>query len=322
MRKNPVFRFLALLGLTCMTACARDGGWNISTPATEGIAPWINASVRVQAENGHVASGFLVTLPSADPKAPPRTILVTNKHVIDENDEKRREAKFINVFFNSRNAEGKIVPDSFKIPFVYQGRKLWVEHPEPLIDVMAFDVSVVFKTHPEITHAPVPVSLIPPKDVMQREKIDAGAETLIIGYPLDFKYTSSNLPLIRQGIIASKTGEDVFIHGRFPSGKVDNFSLPGFLLDGIILPGSSGSPVVLKPSSLSPRRPPFLLGIVSRTTLSSVTTANGEFPVMAGIGIIFGAASIIETLAQFDAPAGPSNAAETKVQLKPAPSSP
>ena len=83
--------------------------------------------------------------------------------------------------------------------------------------------------------------------------------------------------------------------------------IPGFLIDAAIVPGSSGSPVVLKPvigrkvrdQILIETTKPYLLGIVSATETAAIRLENDSFPTLAGLGIVFDVETIRETIESF-----------------------
>ena len=114
-------------------------------------------------------------------------------------------------------------------------------------------------------------------------------------------------PLVRQGIVATRIGERIHMRLRSPSGNVGRVEIPGFLVDAAIIPGSSGSPVVLKPvigrkvkeKIEMTMATPYLLGIVSATETASIRVEQQAFPVLAGLGIVFDAVTIQETVEQF-----------------------
>lgn len=64
-----------------------------------------------------------------------------------------------------------------------------------------------------------------------------GDEVFIVGYPLGFQDEANNLPVFRNGLIATSYG--VPYEGK-----------PQCLIDANLHPGTSGSPVLLKPKSL------------------------------------------------------------------------
>jgi S1-C subfamily serine protease len=89
--------------------------------------------------------------------------------------------------------------------------------------------------------------------------VDLGTETLVVGYPLGFYDTHHNLPIVRSGTVATTFG--AMFRGQ-----------PLFLIDAVLHPGTSGSPVVLPRSTVQKmisgdirmgNFPPYLLGINS-----------------------------------------------------------
>ena len=89
--------------------------------------------------------------------------------------------------------------------------------------------------------------------------------------------------------------------------RPDRTIIPGFLVDAAIVPGSSGSPVVLKPiigrkvgENISlEAAPPYLLGIVSASETATLRVEDRIFPTFAGLGIVFDVSTIRETIELF-----------------------
>ena len=83
--------------------------------------------------------------------------------------------------------------------------------------------------------------------------------------------------------------------------------IPGFLIDASIVPGSSGSPVVLKPivgrkvrdQIAMETAKPYLLGIVSATETAAIRVESTLFPTLAGLGIVFDVETIHQTIELF-----------------------
>ena len=81
-----------------------------------------------------------------------------------------------------------------------------------------------------IDMAPFGPDLLP-----EQEKLDDLSlfqEVKVVGYPIGIWDTKNNLPIMRRGMVASDIGKD------FNGG-------PQFLIDAAIMPGSSGSPVLV-----------------------------------------------------------------------------
>jgi len=266
---------------------------------------WVHATVRVENEWGKGGTGFLV-IRKIDPKQG-KVFLVTNKHVIHPNPQSREKAAFLTLFLNVREKEGKVFGKSFQVPLKEDDQKLWRGHPDPNVDVLAVNVTSLINSQPNIENRGADYSLFATPRVLKDEDITEGEEVLIIGYPLGLFHTQTYSPLVRQGIVSSRIGERIRIRFHYPSGEIRSTEIPGFLVDAAILPGSSGSPVVLKPIigrevknkiEMKMARP-YLLGIISATETASIRVETDTFPVLAGLGIVFDAATIQETIERF-----------------------
>ena len=60
----------------------------------------------------------------------------------------------------------------------------------------------------------------------------------------------TNFPIIRSDLISSMIGEELQDEVKSPDGKRRKRILRSFLVDGVIIPGSGGSPVALPPVSV------------------------------------------------------------------------
>ena len=114
-----------------------------------------------------------------------------------------------------------------------------------------------------------------------------------------------NYPLVRQGIVATRIGGE--LHEEVPTSTqgMSIRKLRGFLIDGATIPGSSGSPVLLKQNPgryykgrylLGQSNPRFLLGIVAETRYAPIRTSTGGAQGFAGLGLAFDTITIRETI--------------------------
>ena len=266
---------------------------------------WVHATIRVENEWGKGGTGFLV-IRKIDQKQG-KVFLVTNKHVIHPTPQGREKATFLTLFLNVREKEGMVFGKSFQVPLAEDDHKLWREHSEPNVDVLAVNVTSLINSQPNIENRGAEYSLFATPRILREEDITAGEEVLILGYPLGLFHPRIHSPLVRQGIVASRIGERIHLRLRSPSGETRRVEIPGFLVDAAIVPGSSGSPVVLKPvvgRKVKGRIDmetaiPYLLGIVSAAETASIRMEEYSFSVLAGLGIVFDAQTIRETIEQF-----------------------
>lgn len=278
------------------------GGGALGSPIA---LSWVHATVRIENEWGESGTGFLV-IRAIDEKQG-KVFVATNKHVVNKDPQKRKNAHFLTLFMNVKEKDGTISARSFRIPLVVDGQRLWREHPDPHVDVLAVDITPLINSHPEIEKKWADYSLFATFDVLQKEEITVGKEVLVIGYPLGLAHARTNSPLVRQGIVATRIGERIHINVPLPSGKTERVEIPGFLVDSAIVPGSSGSPVVLKPvigrkvgdAIVMGIATPYLLGIVSDTTIAPIQIGDRVFPTLAGLGVVYDAGTVKEAIELF-----------------------
>lgn len=266
---------------------------------------WVHATVRVENEWGKGGTGFLLIRKME--KKQGKVFLVTNKHVIHPDPESREKAQFLTIFLNVREKDGTVAGKSFQVPLNEDDLKLWREHPNPHVDVLAVDITSLINSHPNLENRGADYSLFATPQILKEENITEGEEVLILGYPLGLFHTRIHSPLVRQGIVATKIGERIQVRIPSSSGSPQRVEIPGFLIDASIIPGSSGSPVVLKP--IIGRKvkdkidmgtaTPYLLGIVSATETAAIRMEGYAFAALAGLGIVYDASTIQETIELF-----------------------
>ena len=297
------FSFFLLTAAAVLTeGCGKAGASPIALN-------WVHATLRVDNDAGKGGTGFLIIRRISEKKG--KVFLVTNKHVVGLDPEKRDEARFLTLYVNSRDEKGKVTGTSLQAPLVENGHKLWRQHPDPNVDVLAVDVTSMINSHPHLQNQGADYSFFATPEVLKKEQITEGDEVLVLGYPLGLFHARIHSPLVRQGIIATKIGTPIQIRFRNSSGEWKRVEIPGFLVDAAILPGSSGSPVVLKP--IIGRKighkiemdlaTPYLLGIISATETASIRLMEEySFPVLAGLGIVYDVTTIRATIELFFAP--------------------
>ncbi|WP_458746460.1 serine protease family protein [Candidatus Nitrosocosmicus sp. T] len=123
--------------------------------------------------------------------------------------------------------------------------ELWIDHPNPLIDLFISPVGYYvdqlnineFLPH----YSTMEKSLIPSEE--QFKDFTPLEDIMMIGYPNGLWDSENNLPIVRRGITATSISTDY-------NGK------KGFLIDSAVYPGSSGSPIFMfnEGSYSTPRR--------------------------------------------------------------------
>jgi S1-C subfamily serine protease len=157
---------------------------------------------------------------------------VTNRHVIiDEEYDFVPDSLELNLHINQEDLNKN---KKYTINLYEEDKKLWLEHPTggKKIDVVAVPVDkdeIDSKFH---------VVAFSEKDLISpRRFISIGDDLLVVGYPLGIRDTKHKTPIVRSAIIASV------------------YPLPFdgeqyFLIDSFLHDGTSGSPVLLKPSDV------------------------------------------------------------------------
>lgn len=199
------------------------------------------------------ASGFFYALGEVSNAAD--YFFVTNRHVV-ENPDNRTPYDALRLTLHTDR--GNIRSNSeLTLPLLRGGSRTWKCFDDAEIDIALIPVQREKITKGGFFVRAFSAAALPPSDL----QIGLGEDVLVVGYPLGFYDTINNLPIFRRASVASVY--PVPFRGK-----------PFFLVDSRLHPGTSGSPVVLKPSSLLQMRDrvafmskpsTYLLGIHSHT---------------------------------------------------------
>lgn len=267
---------------------------------------WLYATMMIENQWGGKGTGFLVNRAIDEQQS--KVFLVTNKHVLHEDLATRQLAKKVVLHLNVKNQDDTISAQAAELTLTLDdGSKRWREHPDVDVDVLALDVTQLIVQHPQVEKRWSSYSLFADATKLQELDITIGEEITVIGYPLGLRHRTTNFPLIRGGIIATRIGETLEDEIEESDGTPRKRVLRGFLIDGATIPGSSGSPVVLKPTPgrfvkgniVMGAPQPVLLGIMAETRYAPVRTPAGTIPSFAGLGLAFDAETVRETIELF-----------------------
>lgn len=216
-----------------------------------------------------------------------RLFLITNRHVVIKEDK--------NYYPDEIRLRLHLTPndirqnDDFSLAlYDTSGSPIWLEHPSAgaNIDVVALPLDGEhlrsrFFIRPFGTRDLVPDNV----------EIGIGEDILVIGYPLGFYDSIHNLPIIRNAILASV----------YP---VPFSGYPMVLIDSRLHSGTSGSPVVTKPTqmlrqrdgstSMLARPVMFLLGVHSASVDMVDRDPNQDEPL--GLSVAWFAKTITEII--------------------------
>lgn len=193
-------------------------------------------------------------------------VIVTNKHVV----EGAVKGRFLLTLHNGTDgpAIGKV--QAYEIDS-FQSR--WLPHPDKDVDLCVMPIAPLIheaeKTNTRFFFSTLDNSLIPTASDMDDM---LGLETIVmVGYPNGLWDKVNNLPIFRQGVLASNYKYDW-------NGKKE------FLIDAACFPGSSGSPVLLFEVGSYQTRNALVMG--SRIKLLGILYAGPQHTIHGDIQVI------------------------------------
>ncbi len=178
--------------------------------------------------------------------------LVTNRHVIEEHVGNPANGPLMVRFNLKSSAREYTAPLNDE-----HGKQNWHAHPNPLVDVAVISINGPFLKAEGARFS----FFTSDHDVLSRAKakevgLSEGDGVFVLGFPMGIVDGGQDYVIVRQGIIA-----------RIKD-ALDSSAVTSFLIDALIFPGNSGSPVVLKPDVLSIEgskqaiKQAYLLGVV------------------------------------------------------------
>jgi hypothetical protein len=234
-----------------------------------------------------------------------RAYLVTARHVLGKTRSEIENTAHYTLRYNENASTGlRLAKQLFT---VCNSPANWVMHPDPNIDVAALDVTDWINEVPEGYFRFCPLTELATPMSFAAVDCDAGDEVFVIGYALKLQQGTTSLPLFRKGVLATSPRRRLL-------DPDSGASLRGFLVDGAIMPGSSGSPVITTSRrfisgdlEVTPYRP-LVAGIVAqewgrgelqRYNAAANSAAARDIEGYANLGFAHSSATIIETIAEF-----------------------
>lgn len=233
-----------------------------------------------------------------------RSYLVTARHVLGANASEISCTHEYLLRYNGLAGDRFVVREK---PFpISNAPANFAIHPDQNVDVAVLDVTSWIMEISDGHFRFWPLSEIANATSLTTAECDAGDNVFVLGYPLTLRQGSTNLPLVRQGVLATSPRRALI-------DPIKNRDLRGFLVDGAIMPGSSGSPIVSTSKrfvagdlEMTPYRP-LAVGVVvqewgrgelQRYDAASSAGSDAQIGGYANLGFAHSGSTIIETIAQ------------------------
>lgn len=181
--------------------------------------------------------------------------LVTNKHMVSDwtlaDGNISNFNKFINVYFYNSGHIAQKQPTRINL-LDQQGHvraNVIYSHPDNSVDIAIIFLNAALRNIGSLGLTAFDVSYLRPFKAITSMDFNIGSEVFVLGYPFGITSLKTHYPIAKFGFIAATPGEEFAINVKDVSRarKVVDVRLTGKLLiiDGLIMPGNSGGPVVL-----------------------------------------------------------------------------
>jgi len=188
--------------------------------------------------------------------------LVTNKHMVSDwtlsDGSISNFNKFIDVHFHKSNQMAKTQATRINL-LDQQGEvraNVVYAPPDKTVDIAIIFINAALKDLSGFYLPAFDVSFLRPFNAITSINFNIGSQVFVLGYPLGITSLVTNYPIAKFGFIASTPGEEfaIDVNDTNRAGKRAAVRLAGKLLiiDGLIVPGNSGGPVLL-PSVIKTR---------------------------------------------------------------------
>jgi len=251
-------------------------------------------------------TGFLVGRPVPDKEGKSKIYLVTNKHMIGQwslVDTLIPDPSLV-MFLYGKGSSAPIIPVQVNLVDKKGSLLPTVKvHPNPKIDIAVIDITPQLVAIKGLDLAFFDVSyLIPLDSITPQTYTGIGDQVFAIGYPAGITSSKTFRPIIKAGYISSSLSGDLTIYSNWVNRRKQKLKASAegkfFLVDGLIIGGNSGGPIVRAKerkfrvidgqfSYTKGEIPNLILGIVSYGMNNT------------GISVIYSSDHIIEVFEQF-----------------------
>ena len=200
----------------------------------------LKSTVYIKNSFGNVGTGFLISKSVEENRK--GLFLITNKHMLRK-DGAGEYTKSIDVrFYAIDQAKGV---EWVRIPVLLddnQFANIVFMHPKEEIDIVGILISpIAAQMQDRISFMNLGEDTIVTREISQKEYIDSGEDLVVLGYPAGIFSENNYLPLMKSGLLASSSSEDLLL-------KLGNKEIKGkiYLVEGALFGGNSGGPVLVK----------------------------------------------------------------------------
>jgi len=193
-------------------------------------------------------TGFLISYKTS--KEGSKVLLITNKHVIGAyslvDPFIPRDSIIVHLYTKDRKTSH---PIPVRLTFDDgQLRSLVQLHPDPKIDIAAINISKAFNLNPTLYYSAPDTTYLYSLKRLPSIKLGFGSQVFAIGYPAGLVGGNTNQAIAKAGYIASSIKGDLQIDNVVINRRNDTVITKAtgkyFLVDGLIIGGNSGGPVV------------------------------------------------------------------------------
>jgi hypothetical protein len=257
-------------------------------------------------------SGFIVSCEAKVADVIKRIyFLVTNKHVLSDwtiaDGNFLKINNFIEVIFPNDKSSTKL-ENSFKIFLKKPMENTKIEkvemHKDNFVDIGIVCLNDDLKNLIDISFVSFDISYLLSFDSISSSHFNIGSQVFVLGYPYGITSLENNLPIAKFGFIASKPGElfsiKLISHNRKKQTREIILAGKLLIIDGLVVPGNSGGPVIL-PSVVKTRINPETqkwLHLAKATENLVIGILSGGFG-QSGLSYSFSSDYIIEIIQEY-----------------------
>ena len=253
-RKLCIFYFVFFFGFMHTYALAQSGEIPLD-PKVLPVIVKIETISQVSKKN-LTGTGFLVSREVISGSSTGRSyFLVTNKHMVSDwtlsDGSISKFNEFIDVHFYKSNQSVKTQPTRISLLDQHGDVRADVvyAHPGKTVDIAIIFINSALKDLSDLSLSTFDVSFLRPFNAITSMNFNIGSQVFVLGYPLGITSFGKNYPIAKFGFIAATPGVEFSINIKDTNRarKESWVRLEGKLLiiDGLIVPGNSGGPVLL-----------------------------------------------------------------------------